>query len=255
MQAPASTSGTTGRRWHKRSPPPRRLENDGNLGRCAARLSSKSGRRIIASKQTRCQPRYRAPSRPNCPPQWTPPPGNESIQQTQSFLICIGENSHASARTDDDQSQDSLADRGDRDARHGGPAIGCRLQLCTHSDDDSDRPEYRRAVSGRHVGGFGEGKGVLTYRGKKYLFRFIGKIIGPGSVSTIDASGEVYKLNSISEFSGPYAQSTGAAGLETSDAGDRWLQNKAGVIMHLAGTQSGVTLSLGRDKILIKVIQ
>jgi hypothetical protein len=95
----------------------------------------------------------------------------------------------------------------------------------------------------------------LTYRGKKYLFRLIGKVIGPGSVSTIDAAGEVYKLNSISEFSGPYAQSTGAAGLETSGAGDRWLQNKAGVIMHLAGTQSGVTLSLGRDKILIKMIQ
>jgi hypothetical protein len=105
------------------------------------------------------------------------------------------------------------------------------------------------------VGGFGEGKGVLTYRGKKCPFRLIGTVIGPGSVSTIDAAGEVYKLNGISEFPGPYAQGTGAAGLETSGASDLWLQNKAGVIMHLSGTQSGVTLSLGRDEILIKMVQ
>jgi hypothetical protein len=32
-----------------------------------------------------------------------------------------------------------------------------------------------------------------------------------------------------------------------------WLQNKAGVIMHLTGTQTGVTLSLGRDEIIIEM--
>jgi hypothetical protein len=84
--------------------------------------------------------------------------GMTRFSRHSRFLICIGENSHASARTDDDQSQDSLTDRGDRDARHGGTVIGCRLQLCTHSDDDSNRPGYRRAVSDGHVGGFGEGK-------------------------------------------------------------------------------------------------
>jgi hypothetical protein len=46
----------------------------------------------------------------------------------------------------------------------------------------------------------------LTYRGKKYPFRLIGTVIGPGSVSTIDATGEIYKLNSIGEFPGPYAR-------------------------------------------------
>jgi hypothetical protein len=29
--------------------------------------------------------------------------------------------------------------------------------------------------------------------------------------------------------------------------------NKAGVIMHLTGTQTGVTLSLGRDEIIIEL--
>jgi hypothetical protein len=105
------------------------------------------------------------------------------------------------------------------------------------------------------VGGVGEGKGVLTYQGKKYPFRLLGSVVGPGSLSTIQAAGEVYKLNGTSEFSGAYAQGTGQAGLETASTSDLWLQNKAGVIMHLTGTQSGVTLSLGRDEIFIKMAQ
>ena len=55
------------------------------------------------------------------------------------------------------------------------------------------------------------------------------------------------------DFPGAYAQGNGQIGLETSGAGDLWLQNKAGVIMHLTGTQTGVTLSLGRDEILIEM--
>jgi hypothetical protein len=103
------------------------------------------------------------------------------------------------------------------------------------------------------VGGAGIGKGVLTFKGKTYPFRLLGSVIGPGSVSKIDVSGDIYKLDDISQFAGPYAQGTGQIGLETSGAGDLWLQNKAGVIMHLTGTQTGVTLSLGRDEIIIEM--
>jgi len=103
------------------------------------------------------------------------------------------------------------------------------------------------------VGGAGVGRGVLTLRGKTYPFRLIGSVIGPGSLSKIDVSGDVFKLEDISQFPGPYAQGNGQIGLETSGTGDLWLQNKAGVIMHLTGTQTGVTLSLGRDEIIIEI--
>jgi hypothetical protein len=89
----------------------------------------------------------------------------------------------------------------------------------------------------------------------RYPFRLIGTVIGPGSVSSIDATGEIYKLNSNLRVPGPYAQGTGQAGLEMSGANDLWLQNKAGVIMRLTGIQSGVTLSMGRDEILMKMVQ
>ncbi len=103
------------------------------------------------------------------------------------------------------------------------------------------------------VGGAGLGKGVLTFQGKTYPFRLLGSVIGPGSLSKIDVSGDVYKLDDISQFPGPYAQGNGQIGLQTSGVGDLWLENKAGVIMHLTGTQTGVTLSLGRDEVIIEL--
>jgi hypothetical protein len=72
-------------------------------------------------------------------------------------------------------------------------------------------------------------------------------------VSKVDVAGDVYKLDNLSQFSGPYAEGTGQIGLETSGTGDLWLLNKAGVVMHLTGSQTGVTLSLGRDEIIIEL--
>jgi len=101
------------------------------------------------------------------------------------------------------------------------------------------------------AGGAGVGTGALTFNGKTYPFKMVGTVIGPGAVEKLDVAGEVYKLDNIKQFSGPYVQGTGGIGLETSGKGDLWLENKAGVVMHLTGTQTGAALSLGRDEILI----
>ena len=103
------------------------------------------------------------------------------------------------------------------------------------------------------AGGMGVGKGTLTFQGKTYPFKLIGTVIGPGSVSKADVSGDVYKLEDVSQFSGAWVEGTGAVGLETSQTGDLWLENKAGVIMHMTGTQTGVTLSLGKNEVMIEL--
>jgi hypothetical protein len=59
------------------------------------------------------------------------------------------------------------------------------------------------------VGGAGIGRGVLTFRGKTYPFRLIGSVIGPGSLSKIDVSGDVFKLDDIAQFPGPTRRATG----------------------------------------------
>jgi len=104
------------------------------------------------------------------------------------------------------------------------------------------------------LGGVGAGKGVLTVQDKKYPFRLLGTIVGPGgSLSKVQVAGDVYKLEDISQFPGVYAEGTGAPGLETEGKSNLWLENKAGVIMHLTGTSSGATLSLGREEVLIRM--
>jgi hypothetical protein len=105
------------------------------------------------------------------------------------------------------------------------------------------------------VGGLGGGTGTLDYQGQTYPFKLVGSVFGPGGLEEINASGEVYKLASVTDFPGRYTQSTGAAGLSTSGGSDLWLQNSAGVIMHLEGSNKGAMLTLGRDEIYIKLVQ
>jgi hypothetical protein len=106
------------------------------------------------------------------------------------------------------------------------------------------------------VTGVGGGSGSLEYRGRTYPFKVVGTVVGPGGgVSKISASGPVYKLASVADFPGRYTQSTGKAGLSTSSSSDLWLENSAGVIMHLQGSSSGAMLTLGRDEIFVRMDQ
>jgi hypothetical protein len=98
------------------------------------------------------------------------------------------------------------------------------------------------------------GKGTLTFQGRTYAFKLIGGVTGGIGAADTKATGEVYNLKSVSDFAGLYTQSSGGAGLETSGSSDLWLRNKAGVVLHLKGTQSGVSLSLGREEILIEML-
>lgn len=102
------------------------------------------------------------------------------------------------------------------------------------------------------VAGYGGGSGTLTFNGQNYPFRLIGSVIGPGGADRITASGEVYKLSNANDFPGRYTQGSGSAGLSRSGEGQLWLQNNAGVIMHLYSTSSGVLLSIGKEEILVR---
>ena len=114
-------------------------------------------------------------------------------------------------------------------------------------------PSGRVVLTEVFAGGAGVGTGALAFRGKTYPFKLVGTVVGPGAVEKLDVAGEVYKLDDVKLFSGPWVEGTGGIGLETSGKGDLWLQNKAGVVMHLTGTQTGAALSLGRDEILIEL--
>jgi hypothetical protein len=131
--------------------------------------------------------------------------------------------------------------------------------------DIATKPPTAASIQGLSPSGFvtlnetfvvalGGGSGTLKYQGKAYPFTLIGTVMGPSaSLTKISVSGEVYKLNTVSDLPGAYAQRSGPPGLEKPGVGDLWLENGGGVIMHLTGNNSGVMLSLGRDEILVRM--
>jgi hypothetical protein len=117
-------------------------------------------------------------------------------------------------------------------------------------------PSGRVTITEDFLAGLGGGSGTLEYQGRTYPFKFVGTVAGPGGgVEKIAASGPVYKLASVADFPGRYTQSTGKAGLSSSGSSDLWLENSAGVIMHLEGTSSGAMLTLGKDEIFVRMAQ
>ena len=98
------------------------------------------------------------------------------------------------------------------------------------------------------------GKGTLNFQGHSYPFRLVGGVTGGVGAANTQATGEVYNLHNISDFKGLYTQSSGGPGFAELGASDLWLRNAAGVVLHLKGTQEGVSLSLGREEILIEML-
>jgi hypothetical protein len=84
-------------------------------------------------------------------------------------------------------------------------------------------------------------------------FSLIGSLIGPGGLNTLQASGEVYKLKNVFQFSGAYIQGTGSLATITTATGEPWLQNRNGVIARLTAQQAGMTFSSGRYEIFIEL--
>ena len=108
-----------------------------------------------------------------------------------------------------------------------------------------------RQVQVAYLASGGGGSGTLFYRGREYPFRVGGLGIGGIGASSLQASGEVYKLTDISEFPGTYVQGRYGFALGNRSGGDLWLQNGAGVIMHLHAKREGLMLSLGGDAVVI----
>lgn len=110
-------------------------------------------------------------------------------------------------------------------------------------------------VQAAFIGSGSGGTGTLYYQGRAFRFQVGGLGIGGIGASTIDAEGEVYKLPNLSAFPGAYAQGRYGFAFGRASGGDLWLQNEAGVIMHLKAKRTGLMLSLGGDAVVISMAQ
>ncbi len=101
----------------------------------------------------------------------------------------------------------------------------------------------------KHVGagvGIQWGKGVLTYKGKKYTFKVKGLQIGTVGISTVTAKGEVYNLFQLAQFAGHYvAVEASAAVFKGKEAQE--FKNSKDVHVVFKGTQKGLNLAIGPE--------
>ena len=101
----------------------------------------------------------------------------------------------------------------------------------------------------KHVGagvGVEWGKGVLTYKGKKYTFKVKGMQIGTVGISTVTAKGEVYNLFQLAQFAGHYvAVEASAAVFKGKEAQE--FKNSKDVHVVFKGTQKGLNLAIGPE--------
>ena len=106
-------------------------------------------------------------------------------------------------------------------------------------------------VQAAYIGSGSAGSGTLWFRGRAYPFSVGGLGVGGIGFSTIEAYGEVYKLEDVYQFPGAYAQGRYGFALGEASKGDLWLQNEAGVILQLKAKRTGLMLSLGGDAVVI----
>jgi len=88
------------------------------------------------------------------------------------------------------------------------------------------------------------GKGTLYYNGQRHQFTISGGGIGGSGAQKVSATGKVYNLNKLSDFSGTYhGISRGLTLIEGKMHAK--LTNQNGVTMYLAGETEGLASSLG----------
>src|SRR5262245_41394821 len=98
--------------------------------------------------------------------------------------------------------------------------------------------------------GYRWGAGVLTFQGKAYPFRVEEIAVGDIGVSRAEATGNVYHLTKIEDFSGDYAAASTSAAI-AKGSGIATMRNRHGVVIDLTGVDQGLDLKFAVEGVKI----
>jgi outer membrane immunogenic protein len=90
--------------------------------------------------------------------------------------------------------------------------------------------------------GYSWGAGVLTFQGKAYPFRVEELSVGDMGISRAEATGNVYHLTKIEDFSGDYAAASASAAI-AGGSGVATMRNQHGVVIDLTASTRGLSSS------------
>lgn len=108
-----------------------------------------------------------------------------------------------------------------------------------------------RQIQVAFIGSGAIGGGELTFGKRKYGITVAGLGIGGVGASTLRATGPVYGLRNINDFTGAYVQLREGWALGDEGRGRLWLRNANGVTLRLDTQRRGLQFSLGADGVLI----
>ena len=100
--------------------------------------------------------------------------------------------------------------------------------------------------------GYGWGAGVLTFHGKEYPFRVEEISVGDIGISRVEATGNVYHLTTIEDFSGHYAAANASAAI-AEGSGVATMRNQHGVVIDLTAIDKGLKLKFAVEGVKITV--
>src|SRR6266404_9320136 len=101
-----------------------------------------------------------------------------------------------------------------------------------------------REWSAAYYGSATAGKGTLNYNGQRHRFTISGVGVGGAGGQKISATGKVYNLNNLSDFSGTYRGISRGLTLIEGKMHAK-LTNGNGVVMYLAAQTEGLASSMG----------
>jgi hypothetical protein len=100
--------------------------------------------------------------------------------------------------------------------------------------------------------GYGWGAGVLTFQGQEYPFRVEELSVGDMGIGKAEATGNVYHLTKIEDFSGDYVAASASAAI-AGGSGIATMRNQRGVVIDLTGIDQGVKLKFAVEGVKITV--
>lgn len=129
--------------------------------------------------------------------------------------------------------------------------IACAAVIISGCATTSDAPSAPpsatvtiQETSAAYYGSVASGKGTLNFQGQSRSFAIAGVGAGGMGAQKLNATGQVYNLNNISDFEGLYRGASSGLTLIKGKMHAK-LTNDAGVVMYLAGETEGLASSIG----------
>ena len=131
--------------------------------------------------------------------------------------------------------------------------VGCASMTQAPSTPPSATVSIREWSAAYYASAAG-GKGTLNYNGQRHHFTISGLGAGGMGGQKISATGKVYNLNKLSDFSGSYHGTSSGLTLIEGRMHAK-LTNGNGVVMYLTGETEGLASSLGAQAFQVSLTE